>query len=158
VTPAHPRLAAAGRAIGRHRALEGWGTVDLDRALEAVAAGETARPAPDDELLGAFCRLVERDGAADALVVLEPSTEGLLAATLARHGEGPAVTYLVVDDDPAARLRAAGLSLSREAGTPLGRGRLVLGGDRWGPHLVAVRRVAPATATLAGDAATATIE
>jgi hypothetical protein len=158
VTAEEPRLTAARRVIGRHRSVEGWGTVDLDRAAAAVGTDGTAQPAPDDELLGAFSRLVQRVGAAGALVLLEPSTEGLLAATLARHGEGRAVTYLVADEDPTARLQAAGLLLSREAGTPLGRGRLVLGGDRWGPHVVVVHGPAPRTPSAAGEPPAATIE
>ena len=49
-------------------------------------------PLPEDTLLGA------RATASDdpRIVLLEPSTEGRLAATLARHGEGPAALYLAV--------------------------------------------------------------
>jgi hypothetical protein len=102
--------------------------------------------------LGGRSLIVRPYGAGEPLVLLEPSTEGLLAATLARHGEGPAVTYLVAAEDPSTRLREAGLGISAPAGSPLGRGRLILGGDRWGPHVVAVWRDA------AGEPSAATIE
>ena len=138
MTPGDPRLEVVREALGRHRIVEGWGTVELERAVAGVTAGGTSTPAPDDELLGARCVLVRLDGSAEALVLLEPSTEGLLAATLARHGEARAVTYLLAEDDAVTRLRAAGVALSREAGSPLGRARLVLGGERWGPHVVVV--------------------
>jgi hypothetical protein len=139
VTSADALLAEARRAVGQHEAVEGWGTVELERAAGSVGRGGTSTPAPDDELLGARSLLVRLDGSDAALALLEPSTEGLLAATLARHGEGLAVTYLVAPDDATARLRTAGIRLSREAGSPLGPARLVLGGDRWGPHVVVVR-------------------
>ena len=35
-----------------------------------------------------------------AIVLLEPSTEGRLAATLARHGEGWCATWLAAVDAP----------------------------------------------------------
>src|SRR4029077_4491656 len=73
--------------------VEGWATVELDRAQEEVAAGWAAAGAmtlsevADDRVLGARCRLVHfADG--QEVVLLEPSTEGRLAAALARHGEG----------------------------------------------------------------------
>jgi hypothetical protein len=132
------RLEQAGRAIGAHREVVGWGTVDLERAARSVVPGDRTEPVPNDELVGGRGLLVRPGGSGDPVLLLEPSTEGPLAATLARHGEGPAVTYLVAGADPSDRLRDGGLALSAEAGTPLGRGRLILGGDRWGPHLIAV--------------------
>jgi hypothetical protein len=49
-------------------------------------------------------------------VVLEPDTEGRLAASLARFGEGVAVIYL--------------------GDGPPGPGTLVRGGLPWGPHVI----------------------
>ena len=140
MTAADERLERARAAVGPRAEVEGWATVDLERAQSALCnGGPAAEPVPDDELLGARCRLLRRGpDAADQLVLLEPATEGRLAASLARHGEGRAVTYLLAGSDAAARLRAAGLLVSAEAGGPLGPSRLVLGGERWGPHVIVV--------------------
>jgi hypothetical protein len=141
MTPADPRLERARALIGRHEAIEGWATVDLDASAESVlTVGGRIEPAAADELLGARCLLIRQAAGAGDVVLLEPNTEGRLAATLARHGEGPAVTYLVASDDPAVPLLVAGVPLSAAAGGPLGQGRLLLGGDRWGPHVIAVHR------------------
>jgi hypothetical protein len=52
--------------------------------------------APGTALLGARCRIGSDGVAPDlALVLLEPITEGRLAATLARHDEGPAAVWVV---------------------------------------------------------------
>jgi hypothetical protein len=68
----------------------GWSTVDHDRA--AASLGLDTTEAPDDEALGARCRLAALpDGR--PLVLLEPSTEGRLAGSLARLGEGPVATW-----------------------------------------------------------------
>ena len=78
----------------------GWATVELDRAEAELAewlAGEAPDPAPDD--VGADPRRAGAPGeAADGLpgaelVLLEPTTEGRLAASLARDGEGPCALY-----------------------------------------------------------------
>jgi hypothetical protein len=136
-----PRLERARAVLGPHDEVEGWATVELDAAAESVlTVGGRVEPAAADELLGARCLVIRQAAGAGDVVLLEPSTEGRLAAGLARHGEGPAVTYLVTADDPTVLLRAAGIALSAEAGGPLGRGRLLLGGDRFGPHVIAVRR------------------
>ena len=72
----------------------GWATVELERAeaeprdRERVGAFEDAGRC---SWLGARCRR-SRVGAL-WIVVLEPETEGRLAAFLARHGEGWAVTW-----------------------------------------------------------------
>ncbi|MEW5992319.1 MAG: hypothetical protein AB1736_13370 [Chloroflexota bacterium] len=137
------RLSTAVRPRG---AVAGWGTVELDRAEteigEALAAGRLdgrpdAEGAPDDGILGARCRIL-RSGGAQQIVLLEPSTEGPLAAALARHGEGHVAHYLLVDAGAPERARQAGFQLSAEAGGPLGRQRLVVTGPRWGPFLVLV--------------------
>jgi len=112
----------------------GWATVELDRAARELGGG-FAR-APDDELLGACASI--RDG----VVLLEPSTEGRLAATLARHGEGPAALYIRSPDHDldAATERAvnSGARFSRTADGPFGRSVLLLGGPTAGPHVVLV--------------------
>lgn len=136
-------------AVRPDRVVEGWATVELDRGEREFAAALTAtglvdpgvEAAPDDEALGASCRLL-RDASGRVTVLLEPNTEGLLAAALARHGEGSVVRYLVADVDASARVRAAGFRSATEHAGPLGPQRLVLGGPRWGPFLVLVRAVA----------------
>jgi hypothetical protein len=87
----------------------GWATVDLDRAEEELRAlvvvGGPFEEATRSELLGARCRRarVADPGASDGepswLVVLEPDTEGRLAAFLARHDEGWAATWAVGEED-----------------------------------------------------------
>lgn len=138
------RLVDAARPSG---ILDGWGTVDLDRAevelsgvTAAHAAGNgrgapAAAPAPPERILGAACRLLHwPDGG--AVLLLEPSTEGRLAAALARHGEGFIARYLVADSGVAERIRRAGFGVSTEASGPLGRERLVLVGPRDGPFVI----------------------
>jgi hypothetical protein len=123
--------------------VRGWATVDLARAERELAEvsphPRDAVTVPDDTVLGARCRLL-RSVAGDAdIVLLEPSTEGRLAASLARFGEGFLVRYVVVAEgfpDLARRAAAAGLALSRPAPGPLGTECLVLGGPAWGPHVV----------------------
>lgn len=106
----------------------GWATVEAERAIReldaAVSSDEPANAASTwtevgrDATLGA--RVWERGpGAAQpgpALLVLEPDTEGRLAASLARFGEGVAAIYL--------------------GEGPIRPGRLVGGGKPWGPHVV----------------------
>jgi hypothetical protein len=98
----------------------GWATVDVDRALAELGAvlDGPARWLAEarDPLLGASVR--RRDpapGTGPALFVLEPDTEGRLAAALARFGEGVAVAYL-----------AGGGEASR----------IVAINPRWGPYVV----------------------
>ena len=77
----------------------GWATVDLERGLTELASAVGIGPeafigAPSSEALGARCVVASGGlGRGVAVVVLEPSTEGRLAARLARHDEGPAVTW-----------------------------------------------------------------
>ena len=68
-----------------------WQTVDVERTVAHL--GLPAEPIADDEVLGARGVLV-RPPAEPPLVIVEPSTEGRLAAALARHGEGDAGTYV----------------------------------------------------------------
>lgn len=115
----------------------GWATVELDRAAvelgRLLAPGATFEAAPDCLLLGARCRIgraAGRDAPAPLIVLLEPITEGRLAATLARHGESWCATWET--DDPG---RAP---TSTERSGPLGPERLVLGGPLGGPHRLLV--------------------
>ena len=84
-----------------------WATVDTDRALAELGA-RVGPAVANDELLGARVSVVPATTFRAVLAVAEPITEGRLAATLARHGEGPAGRYVAVADDlAAARGRAA---------------------------------------------------
>lgn len=141
----------------------GWATVERERAIRELdellgtegaadlAAGRQRaswQPAARDELLGASAWIrVAPGNPSTMLLVLEPDTEGRLAASLARWGEGVLAVYVRPaaaevfepgaqptpanhDPEPPAPLRTA-------AGSgPLGPGRLVAGGPAWGPHLV----------------------
>jgi hypothetical protein len=122
----------------------GWGTVDLDRAADELATeagldGALVRPAPEDAALGASARRL--DLADGPLLLLEPRTEGRLAAALARHGEGPVAIYLAaadgVRDAGAAGFVVAAGRLLAPQGDPLGGlSRLVLPIDPWGPFVL----------------------
>jgi hypothetical protein len=125
------RLLAAAQP---QRTLVGWATVELDRAERELGKSMTAAATPDLEepLLGARARLLAK------LLLLEPSTEGPLAAALARHGEGPLALYLVAQPEATERVRAAGFQLSASRDGPLGPERRVLTGPRDGPFLMLV--------------------
>lgn len=110
----------------------GWATVELDRAERELSGVAKFEAAPRDSALGAAARrspIGERTR--PAVVLLEPDTEGLLAAALARFGEGVEVVYLGpldradIDDTP---------RLGPPRPGPLGPARLVIGRPRWGPH------------------------
>ncbi len=132
----------------------GWATVELDRAeLEVPTAfpamrSATPEAAPEERLLGARCRRLGFDSGR-GVVLLEPSTEGRLAAALARHGEGPLVAYLIGDASSTERARRAGFTVTGEHPGPLGRERLVIVGRRDGPFAVVV--VESDVASAAGD-------
>lgn len=124
----------------------GWATVDLDRATATLGAttGRGVSPAPlaDDPHLGARCRLLAPRDRGAAVILLEPVTEGRLAASLARFGEGPVALYLSAGPGGLAGAvewirRSGGVASPAEDG-PLGRSALVLGGRAWGPHAVLV--------------------
>lgn len=115
----------------------GWATVDAERAQRELdeILGLGSRPPgasswreqtgaaswreqPRDAALGArvWLRRASGPGERPWLAVLEPDTEGRLAASLARRDEGVAVIYL---------------------GTgPYRAGRLKGGVSAWGPHVV----------------------
>jgi hypothetical protein len=115
-------------------------TVDLERALaELGVAPERAAESVPDELLGART-LVVRDESA-VIAVAEPSTEGRLAASLARHGEGVVGAY-VRSPLPLAELRsraaAAGIVLSRRTAGPFGDEAVVVGTGLGGRSVILV--------------------
>lgn len=123
----------------------GWATVELDRAASELAHDLGISPgvfveAVDSLALGARCRI-----AADVLpggltlVILEPATEGRLAATLARFGEGPAVTWYRTNTP----VDVSGSSLRHG---PFGSERLVAGDPVHGPHRLLIE---PGTGTIA---------
>jgi hypothetical protein len=113
----------------------GWATVDTDRTLADLAgsaplgdavAGGAAWAVAGEPTLGARARVLSLG--ALALVVLEPDTEGRLAAALARRGEGIACLYLAADA-PTGATRP----------TALGRPGRLLPHDRpWGPFVILV--------------------
>jgi hypothetical protein len=127
-------------AIQATPAAAGWATVELDRAVAELAVSigipaERFAAADDDELLGARCRVAHRVLAEGrSLVVLEPATEGRLAATLARHDEGPAAIWLATAVAQATAVPLAALTLTSARRGPLGTERLLLGGPVHGPH------------------------
>lgn len=104
----------------------GWATVEHERAQgeldAALGHGGSWLPLDGDPALGArgWVRAsvggATAMGATPAVVILEPDTEGRLAASLARFGEAVAVVYL--------------------GSGPVGPGRLIRGGPAWGPHVV----------------------
>jgi hypothetical protein len=120
----------------------GWATVELDRAAaelgRSLAAGTSFEPAETSTALGARCL---RGALADGggwIVLLEPETEGRIAAFLARHGEGWAATWLDADDaSDDGRPRATDVATPG----PFGPERLEPGSP-WGPFRL---QVAPAT-------------
>ena len=120
----------------------GWATVELDRAATELSssAGYTVARAERDTLLGATARIGRRSGGPLA-VLLEPFTEGRLAAFLARHGEAPAALYLAPSegglDALLGALAAAGIPTRAGTG-PLGPAALVLGRAADEPQLVLV--------------------
>ena len=87
----------------------GWATVELDRAAAELAADlrlppMAFAPGADSEILGARCRVADAALPGGlSLAILEPATEGRIAATLARLGEGPTVVWLRDDDAIGAR-------------------------------------------------------
>jgi len=118
----------------------GWATVELERAAQELADAGPFGAAPRDAALGASARRspMERGGP-PAIVLLEPDAEGLLAAALARFGEGVVAVYLGaldradVDDTP---------RLGPPRPGPLGPARLVIGRRAWGPHVLVLAGVA----------------
>jgi hypothetical protein len=131
-----------GELPGRRRLSGIWATVDRDRVVGDL--GLPAETLPDDPHLGAFVVLV-RPAGDDPVAIVEPATEGRLAAVLARHGEGPIGVYIEspVDLDSIASLVARrGLAASAAAVGPFGPSVLVTAGPAAKDHLVLVQRPA----------------
>lgn len=83
---------------------------------------------------------------AATIVLLEPDTEGWLAASLARHGEGPAVLYLGLPMSTIAGMseRLARLDMRARDGTgPFGPEWAVAGPHASGPTMVLVPATVP---------------
>ena len=130
----------------------GWATVELDRAEDELGmwlgdgAGEPGGvgvpPEASDPHLGAFSRVRSAGGLpGDSFVLLEPRTEGRLAASLARDSEGPCALYLrpaVGLGAWSAAARERGVRLSARRAGPLGMEVLLVGGPIAGPHLLVV--------------------
>lgn len=122
------------------------GTVELERALgELGRSPEDAAAARTDPHLGASVVVIEA-GDGTRIALAEPSTEGRLAASLARHDEGPVGRYAALAtgeslDAFRRRATAAGIGLSRPADGPFGPSVLVLGSPITGPHLIVVEPV-----------------
>ena len=129
----------------KHSALAvGWATVELERAARdlshLLAPGATFEVAPSSVILGARCLVGQAAEDGLRIVLLEPGTEGRLAATLARAGEGWAATWTrdqAVATAP--RTEAARLSAARPG--PFGDERLLLGGSIPGPHRLFIEAV-----------------
>lgn len=124
---------AADRAIA-----VGWATVELDRAAlqlsHLLAAGTGFSRAASSVILGARCRSGRAAEAGLWIALLEPDTEGRLAGTLARSGEGWAATWVLAGPTPTQRLSA-------ERPGPFGPERLVLGGPFTGHDRFVVEAV-----------------
>jgi hypothetical protein len=131
-------LTCAGAALTWPVIARIWQTVDVDRTVANL--GLTPETLPVDDVLGGQGVVVPGpDGV--PLVILEPSTEGPLAESLARHGEGDTGVYVAPPGGLAAA-RRVGLTLYREATGPFGREALVRmqAGSQTAPFTVIVDR------------------
>lgn len=141
---AEPSLAWLGKRVVATTLADIWATGEIDRALADLlrsgpSVGLIAAPV-DDPLLGARIAIVSVAGGGTPIALAEPSREGRLAATLARHGEGPAGRYVrsPIELDALPDLAvAAGLSVSRPATGPFGPAVLLVAAVG-GPHLILV--------------------
>ena len=120
----------------------GWATVETDRAIGELAralgiAASSFRVAPPSAALGASCLVADVPLPGDvALAVLEPATEGRIAAGLARWDEGPLVAWYAAGDpghDPVATT-----TVGAGPPGPFGLERLVGRDPLTGPHRLVV--------------------
>lgn len=138
-------LAVAPQLAGHPIVALGWATVDIDavrRRIEADAGFGAFVAAPRDEHLGARA-VIHRPGEPSdepIEVLLEPDTEGRLAASLARHGEGFAAIWFGPRQDAP---DAAPDGFGRLADGPLGPCRRLLGGPPWGLSVLLLETDAP---------------
>jgi hypothetical protein len=120
----------------------GWATVELARAAFELAPDDPGAyvPAEPDLLLGASAWTRRPPSSAPVLVLLEPNTEGRLAAVLAHRDEGPAALYLAPATGLAAGVEALAASgvRCRPGRGPFGEAALVLGRPVAGPQLILV--------------------
>jgi hypothetical protein len=130
----------------------GWATVETDRAVDELAdalgiAPTSFQAAPPSAALGASCLVLDVPLPGDvALAVLEPATEGRIAAGLARWDEGPLVAWYAAaepesEPDGIGPARVAGASATSTASGrvgPFGPERLVVGDPLTGPHRLLV--------------------
>ncbi|MBA2299580.1 MAG: hypothetical protein H0W22_02285 [Chloroflexi bacterium] len=124
----------------------GWATVELERAARELShllvPGSAFTDAPSSAILGARCRVGpagEHTGL--RIVLLEPETEGRLAATLARRGEGWSAMWEasgVVSEPPGPVTAPPRPAVSARRPGPLGRERLVPGAGPAAPHRLLV--------------------
>jgi hypothetical protein len=116
----------------------GWATVDLERAAAGFPGLQFAAAA-DEPLLGGRASLAAVTQGL-SLALLEPVTEGRLAASLARHGEGPVALYVRLLGGPTALDPGpyGAPVMSRIVEGPFGLEALLLGGPAFGPHLLVV--------------------
>jgi hypothetical protein len=97
-----------------------WRTVDVERTVAQL--GLAAEPIERDEVLGGQGVLVRPPGELP-VAILEPFTEGRLAASLARNGEGDAGWY-AAPPGGLEEARRTGEWLGPEATGPFGRSAL----------------------------------
>jgi hypothetical protein len=132
-----------------------WSTVDLDRAeaeldpwLLAADATLGDGPSAADPQLGASTRTRRTIALPGGVVVLaEPRTEGRLAASLARDGEGPCALYLRAAVALSTWVREAlarGAGVSAPQDGPLGPAVRLRGQAVAGPQVLVVSGVATA--------------
>jgi hypothetical protein len=110
----------------------GFATVEAERAAVEIGALVGLAPASfapgvADGWLGARTWIAAGDV---AILLLEPSTEGRLAAALARAGEGAVVAYVGMP----------GPAMGPTRPGPLGPAALVYEARPWGPYLLTVAR------------------
>ena len=118
-----------------------WATVDLERTLVGLGidVDATGTRVMADTLLGARVVVVPSGADGSRLAIAEPTTEGRLAAFLARHGEGAAGRYVAVSDDlgqARTRAGASGITVTRVEDGPFGSSMLLLIGPVSGPQLI----------------------
>lgn len=94
-------------AVGAGRVIAiGWATVELDRAAVELAGdlgseADAFTPAGDSVALGARCRVLPAAlPGRVAIAIVEPATEGRLAWSLARYGEGPVAVWFAGGSSP----------------------------------------------------------
>ncbi len=135
--PAMPNARAESGADGSGARLRAIAVATIDLARAGAAFAGVVAELPGDALLGAR---VASTGTL-RLVLAEPATEGRLAATLARNGEGPAALYVAVPPGRLGEIRMHLVRLGegpRDGAGPFGPQTLAWVRRPWGPHLLLV--------------------